>query len=229
MTIEICVSLAVQKTSQVSSFVKKAESMGADLIEIRLDHLQSLDGIGRVIADANVPLIATNRQRKQSGEPDKHTQQKSKRISKLLEVARHGFSYVDVELATPKVESVIEELVDTGVKPIVSFHDFDRTPKIEKLMEIVHSEINVGADVCKVVTSAATVSDNIPCLFLASEMSRKTKIVCFAMGKEGVLSRVLSPLFGASFTYASLEEGLETASGQLSIRHLRKIYKCLGV
>jgi len=229
MTIQICVSLAVQRISQVSSFIRRAESMGADFIEIRLDFLRSLDGIGKVVDDSNVPLVATNRQHRQGKEQNKHTQLESRRIRKLLEAARHGFSYVDIELATPKVELVTEELVDMGVKPIVSFHDFDQTPEVEKLREIVHSEINVGADICKVVTSATTISDNISCLSLVSEMSRRTKIVCFAMGKEGILSRVLSPLFGAYFTYASLKEGLETASGQLSIHHLKKIYKYLGV
>jgi 3-dehydroquinate dehydratase type I len=203
--------------------------MGADFVEIRLDYLESLDGIGKAIADANVPLIITNMQHGQGKEQNTHTRLKSKRIRKLLEAARHGFSYADIELTTPKVELVTEELVNMGVKPIVSFHDFYQTPEVKKLREIVHSEINVGAGICKVVTSATTISDNISCLSLVSEMSQKTKIVCFAMGKKGVLSRVFSPLFGGCFTYASLKEGLETASGQLSIQHLKKIYKCLGV
>jgi 3-dehydroquinate dehydratase len=60
-------------------------------------------------------------------------------------------------------------------------------------------------------------------------MKEKTNIVCFAMGKKGVLSRIFSPLFGAYFTYASVNQGLETASGQLDIQRLRKIYSLLGV
>ncbi|MEM2960941.1 MAG: type I 3-dehydroquinate dehydratase, partial [Candidatus Bathyarchaeia archaeon] len=60
------------------------------------------------------------------------------------------------------------------------------------------------------------------------EMSKKTNLVCFAMGENGLLSRILSPLFGASFTYASLERGLETAPGQITISELREIYRRLG-
>jgi len=226
VTINICVSLAVPEVSKIPPFIEKAESMKTDFIEIRLDYLKSFDGIEKVVDEANVPLIATNRQYEQGG---KRPQRESERIKTLLEIAKHGFSYVDVELTAPKIKSVTEELVEMGVKPIVSFHEFDETPRIEKLRKIVHSQINAGAEICKLVTTATKLSDNLSCLSLASEMNQKTKIVCFAMGKEGLLSRVFSPLFGAYFTYASLKKGFETASGQPSIQHLKKIYKCLGV
>ena len=49
------------------------------------------------------------------------------------------------------------------------------------------------------------------------------------MGKKGRISRILSPLFGANFTYASIKEGLETASGQLSIEQFKRIYSLLDV
>jgi len=224
--VPICVSIATQKVSDIPSFVRKAESLGADIAEIRLDYLKNLRGIEKGVKEVDIPLIATNRQLKQGG---KHPQKEDERIKKLLETAKCGFSYVDMELTTPKLESVIEELKENGIKTIVSFHDFDGTPKIGELREIVHSQIRAGADVCKLVTTANKLGDNLSCLSLASEMSQKTKIVCFAMGEKGVLSRILSPLFGACFTYASLKRGMETASGQLSIQRLRKIYRCLGV
>jgi 3-dehydroquinate dehydratase/shikimate dehydrogenase len=47
------------------------------------------------------------------------------------------------------------------------------------------------------------------------------------MGKPGVWSRVLAPFYGADFTYASLERGLETAPGQPSISELRRIYEMI--
>jgi 3-dehydroquinate dehydratase len=39
---------------------------------------------------------------------------------------------------------------------------------------------------------------------------------------------LLSPLFGAFFTFASLEQGSETASGQMSIQEMRTAYELLG-
>jgi 3-dehydroquinate dehydratase len=48
------------------------------------------------------------------------------------------------------------------------------------------------------------------------------------MGEAGKASRLLSPLFGAFFTFASLEKGDETASGQMSIGEMRTLYQVLG-
>jgi 3-dehydroquinate dehydratase len=44
------------------------------------------------------------------------------------------------------------------------------------------------------------------------------------MGPLGFASRILCPLFGGDFTYASIEAGKESASGQITAGDLRKIY-----
>jgi len=50
-------------------------------------------------------------------------------------------------------------------------------------------------------------------------------MVSFAMGHLGLVSRILCPLVGGYFTYASLGEGRESAPGQLTVGHLKKIYE----
>ena len=51
------------------------------------------------------------------------------------------------------------------------------------------------------------------------------KIVSFAMGDLGLISRVLCPLVGGDFTYASIEKGKESAAGQMTVEDLRKLYE----
>ena len=50
-----------------------------------------------------------------------------------------------------------------------------------------------------------------------------TPVVYFAIGKLGVPSRVISPIFGAEFTFAAMNEESRTAVGQLSIDDLRRV------
>jgi len=52
-------------------------------------------------------------------------------------------------------------------------------------------------------------------------------LAAFAMGEAGQISRILAPLAGGYFTYASLEEGKESAAGQLTADQLREIYGIL--
>ncbi len=49
-----------------------------------------------------------------------------------------------------------------------------------------------------------------------------------AMGPLGFASRVLCPLVGGYFTYASIERGKESASGQITVRELKKLYEMVG-
>lgn len=226
MKIRICTPITAKKTSEIPALIEKAEQMGADLAEIRLDYLESFDGIEKVVENAKIPLIATNRHHSQGG---KRKQNEDERVKILLKAADIGFQFVDIEATTPNLETLVKNFRKKGVKTIISFHDFNRTPNIEEMRKIVTFQINMDADICKLITMAKSLNDNISCLSLISEAGQKFPIVCFAMGKHGVLSRILSPLFGGYLTYASLETGMETAPGQISIERLREIYKCLGV
>ncbi len=69
------------------------------------------------------------------------------------------------------------------------------------------------------VTTARSLEDNLTVLRLISEFPG-VRLVSFAMGPLGVVSRVLCPLVGGDFTYASIEKGKESAQGQITVRDL---------
>jgi len=227
----ICVSLAAESPSDFPILIRRAEKAEADLIEIRLDYLNidasdAAKTLRELIKEASVPMIATNRQYEQGGH---RLQDENSRIQVLIQAAEAGFEYIDIELTVAEIESIVEKIRNSGAKLIVSFHDFEKTPSIQDMEKIIKSEIDVKAEICKLVTTARNVEDNIKCLLLVRNMSRSTKIVCFAMGQKGLISRVLSPIFGGYFTFASLKKSMKTASGQLSIDELKSLYGKLGV
>ncbi|MEM3692793.1 MAG: type I 3-dehydroquinate dehydratase [Candidatus Bathyarchaeia archaeon] len=222
----VCACVAQTSIKGVLRHIALAERLGADLVEVRLDYMASLDGIEGLPKASSLPLIATNRPKDQGGKCALHEHD---RLASLLMAAKHGFDYVDVELTVKGLKGIIHELKEYGAKPIVSFHDFEGTPPKERLKEIIAQELEAGAEVCKLVTMARDMADNLSCLSILAEEGKRMKIVCFAMGSLGFLSRALSPLFGAYFTYASLGKGLETAPGQWSLRDLKTFYKHLGI
>ena len=135
---------------------------------------------------------------------------------------------MDLELTTPSLRSAAEEVRRRGAKLIISFHDLRGMPSIRDLETVLRKALRFGPDVCKIVGTARSRRDNLTYLsFLADHAD--TDLVCFAMGRHGVVSRVLSPLFGGAFTYASAARGMETAPGQLTIGALREVYRMLGV
>jgi len=226
LTIKICVSVIPKTVAEALELVERAENQRADFIEVRLDSLTEHGKLSDIAGCSKAPLIATNRSAKCRG---KFRGSETKRKQTLLNAAGDGFEYVDVELFISKLENIISDIHGVGVKSIVSFHDFNQTPSLPQMEKILRKEIASGADVCKVVTTAKSVEDNLTVLNFVSKACKSAKTVCFSMGELGKISRLLSPLFGGFFTFASLEEGKETASGQPTIQEMRATYKALGI
>jgi 3-dehydroquinate dehydratase type I len=213
------VSILPKTTIEALGLVEKAEDAHADLIEVRLDCLEDHSELADLAAHGKLPKIATNMK------PLKNEAEKQV----LFDAARNGFEYVDVDLSNPKLTHLVKELNKLGAKPIVSFHDSNRSLSLAELNSVLEQEISCGADVCKIVTTAKRVEDNLIILNFTSAACSKAKIVCFAMGELGKVSRLLSPLFGGYFTFASLERGSETAAGQMTIQEMKAAYELLGL
>ena len=89
---------------------------------------------------------------------------------------------------------------------------------------MVRQQLESGANISKVITTARSFEDNLAVLQLVSEFPG-VRLIAFAMGPLGSMSRILCPLVGGDFTYASIEKGKESASGQVTVRDLARIYK----
>jgi 3-dehydroquinate dehydratase type I len=222
VTVRICVSILPKTVPEALRLIEKAEAAHAAFIEVRLDRLKDClenhRGLADLAAHGKTPKIAT----------DKTSRTETEHRQMLLNAAKSGFEYVDAELFTPQLEDLTRELKALGAKPIVSFHKLDGSLGISELNNILKREISSGAEVCKIVTTAKQMEDNLTALNFVSTASRKTKVVCFCMGEIGKVSRLLSPLFGGFFTFASLERGSETASGQMTIQEMKATYELLG-
>ena len=191
-----------------------------DLLEVRMDLIDA--GWQELVKHLEKPWIACNRSAREGGS---WKGSESKRIDELLGAIKLGADIVDIELSTPGVGKVVKE-IKNRTKCLLSYHDLKETPSLERMREIVRHQLAAGADICKLVTTARSFEDNLATLQLISDFP-ETRVVAFAMGAIGYTSRILCPLVGGDFTYASIEEGKESAPGQVTVRDLRKIYGML--
>lgn len=226
MTPKICVSILPETIAETLNFIEEIETQKADFIEVRLDRLKDNHKLADISKHTKTPLIATNRSMECQG---KFVGSEIQRQKILLNAAKNGFEYIDIELNSPNLKDIVKNIHQLNSKPIISFHDFDKTPSLAKLHEVLKKEIANDAEVCKIITNAKRVEDNIIVLNFLAKTSKNAKMVCFSMGKAGKASRLLSPLFGAFFTIASFEQGKETAAGQLTAREMKIVYKALGL
>jgi 3-dehydroquinate dehydratase type I len=218
VNLRICASVLPKTLNEAQTLCRKAEEIHADFIEIRIDLLKADVKLEDLVADKKVQLIAADRSRR--NEVD--------RQAMLLRAAKSGFQYVDIDLSSSKLQNFINQAKMFGAKCVVSFHDQNKTPGIPELNRILEREVSSGADVCKIVTTAHRVEDNLTLLQFIQGAQVRKKPVCFAMGELGRMSRLLSPVFGSFFTFASLERGYETAPGQITVQEMRTAYEILG-
>jgi 3-dehydroquinate dehydratase-1 len=199
--------------------IKNIEPL-VDFYELRIDLIG--DGWRDVARHLKKPWLACNRRAEEGGnwrggEPA--------RIKELLKALELGAGIIDIELATPGLEKVVKE-VKGRAECLISNHNLKVTPSLKEMRGIIKRQIDAGADIAKVVTTASSFADNLAVLQLIRDFPQ-TRAVAFAMGAAGQISRVLCPLVGGYFTYASIEEGRESAEGQLTAVELRKIYVML--
>jgi len=187
------------------------------LYEVRIDLIGQ--GWAEVALKLGKPWIACNRRADEGGQ---WQQNEAERVEELLKASRLGADIVDIELRTQNLEGIVK-VIKNRAKCLLSWHELKKTPPFGELKEIIQRQLKAGADICKVVTSAQRLEDNFVHLKLIREFPQ-AKIVSFAMGPLGFSSRVLSPLVGGEFTYASIKKGKESASGQITVGELIEIY-----
>lgn len=191
-----------------------------DLFEVRIDLIG--DGWQEPAKQLNKPWIACNRRADEGGRWEKGEES---RIAELVKAVELGTDIIDIELRTKNLEHVIS-MIGKRAKCLLSCHDLAKTPSLNRMREMVQRQLTAGADICKIVTTAQSFDNNLTVLQLITEFP-KTRIVSFATGPLGLISRVLCPMVGGDFTYASTKIGKESASGQMTVRDLRKLYEMM--
>ena len=137
-------------------------------------------------------------------------------------------SHLAFDIGSSTLEELVNETELRGAKTVLSFHAFDKTPDLKEMQRVLEKQIRNRASIAKVVTTARELEDNLTIFELIERAKKRVNIVSFAMGEKGKSSRLLSPIFGAYFTFASLESGHETGPGQMSVQDMKAVYKIMG-
>ena len=220
----ICIPIMARNTSDALRKMAPASAFG-DLMEVRLDVMEAFD-LSEIIGAASKPVIITYRSEEEGGHGRAPY---GARVDYLKEAVRLGADFVDVEYAIPPEHRRLLFENRGAAKLILSKHFRNGTPPKEKLEDLFEKMAATGADVVKIVTHAGTLADNLTVLGLiplAEKMG--IGIIAFCMGPLGRISRVACPVLGGAVTFASIEKGQESASGQMPAKEMKMILEALS-
>ncbi|MBW2001467.1 MAG: type I 3-dehydroquinate dehydratase [Deltaproteobacteria bacterium] len=207
-----CIPIIARNTEKALKKIASADIM-ADMLEIRLDFMESFN-LQKIIKTASKPVLVTYRSVKEGGkgnsDPETHADY-------IFTAIQEGANLVDVELSLPlkwRGKSVI----------VISRHISEGTPSRDELGKIFSECAAAEADIVKIVTRAQAWEDNLRVLELIPKAhDRGIKIIAFCMGHMGRISRILSHLMGSYLTFVSLEEGQESAAGQITMIEMKRM------
>jgi 3-dehydroquinate dehydratase / shikimate dehydrogenase len=199
----VCVSVAARTVEELRR--KRDAAAGADLVELRLDHLDRPDAPA-AMEGRRRPVVVTCRAAWEAGS-FRGSEEERQRV--LESAVAAGAEFVDVEAAASFAADIIRLRRGRGV--VLSAHLYGDGPR--DIHERVASMRSTGAEVVKVAVEATALSDMLPLFDVAAHSSRQggNGHVLVAMGQAGVPSRVLAARLGNRWTYA----GDSVAPGQL--------------
>lgn len=202
------------------SFEKLIEIVSQfDLVELRLDLLKLTDDEYSELLKYSQKLIVTCRINNDNREYAQKSYEKA---------AAFGVRYIDIDLVeVNNFKSLIDNIENKNTGLIISHHDFDKTPDLKEIKNIVSKMEIMKPEIYKLCFKATGIDDIIRTLSVYG-LYPKNQMVAFNLGSIGSLSRVLALKAGAPFMYAAYNENSKTEMSQLTYSQLHELLKVIG-
>lgn len=212
---KIAVPIFQKDKDSVLKAAKNYIKRGADILELRIDGLTDPNPkvVKHIIEEINFPTIITNRIKSEGGFFEGSEEERVNILQKCSDIA----DYVDIELQTDL--KYINSIKNSGVKTIISFHDFKKTPPVDELLAIVKKEKKLG-DIAKIAVMPKNLEDTIIVLAI---LSRCKHTIAISMGELGSYIRTMASKFSSPITFAT--GGDITAPGQIDIETMKLMLK----
>ncbi len=215
---------AVLREKTVVLMVKVALKNNADVFEIRLDCLKDLRNLDK-LSLIKKPKIATCMPKWEGGFFNGSEKERLKLLSSVLDKVQ--YATIELNCKPPARAAFIRQAKSRGVKVIVAYHDFKKTPGVKKILQIIRREKKAGADIAKVAFTPKKHSDVLAVMEALASNESGLPVIALSMGERGKISRVVGPLLGSYLTFASVGRGRESASGQLTVGDLKAVLRLL--
>jgi len=199
---------------QMRAEMATAASLGAEMLELRLDYLQDVptaENLHALLDDTPLEVIVTCRPERQGG---KFRGDETQRLAILEASAQYEPAYIDIEMDVPADRA-------PRTRTIRSHHDLAGWPRD---IDAIAAELEqTDAAVTKLAFAAQGPQDALRALDLLRSASKPR--IALAMGEAGLVSRILAKKLGAFGTFAALSGGAESAPGQPTLEEMKNLYR----
>lgn len=233
---KICVPIVGKTKEELVDEITALKDISLDLVEWRVDYYENVEDIEKVKELlvslrkflSNTPLLFTFRSAKEGGEKEVSTSYYAQLIKEIA--ATSLVDLIDVELFTG--DEIVKDIVAfahaSGVKVVMSNHDFFKTPAQEEIVSRLRKMQELGADLPKIAVMPQNTSDVLVLLSATNEMVKnyaESPIITMSMAGTGAISRLAGEVFGSALTFGAAKKA--SAPGQIAVADLRTVLKIL--
>lgn len=229
---KICVPVTAKTKKEIWKEAEELKNHPFDMVEWRADFFEGLanpEEVQEVLKElrkilGEAPLLFTVRTKAEGGNVRMDTEEY---LQVNMQAVRSGMiDLVDVEILQGDdiAFMLVEAAHENNVKVVASNHDFEKTPKKEEILMRLCKMQEMEADIVKIAVMPKTERDVLVLLdatLAMKELHRNTPVVTMAMGKKGLISRLVGQMFGSAITFGSV--GAASAPGQIPAEALRTL------
>jgi len=191
-----------------------------DLVELRLDYFQQRDcfALKQIQKAFDIPMIFTLRSRKEGGVS---ILTEEERLLEIAQLATLEPDYLDIERDVSPAFITSLQSRHPNIKWILSHHRYEEA---SNHLDAIYAWMReVPAHLYKIALQAEDAIGVLRAMHWLK--NQKEKPILISMGEQGQTSRLLAPICGNAFSYASLPGEEAVAPGQLSITTLLSHYR----
>jgi 3-dehydroquinate dehydratase-1 len=232
----ICIPVVAEDKKQLLDQAAILPPLSPDIVEWRVDGYKGVEDTADCLAAltalraaiGDTPLIFTCRIEAEGGMQP--ISQKTRQALIQAAIRSGEIDIVDIELINDQafIDTVRQTAQDHGVKLILSYHDFKKTPPADRIVDKLKQAQGAGADIAKVAVMPTGYGDVLTLLeatLQARTEAVTTPLVTMSMAQEGVITRMAGGLFGSDITFAIGQAS--SAPGQIPIGDLRQAMSLL--
>ncbi|AGX87620.1 3-dehydroquinate dehydratase I [Candidatus Symbiobacter mobilis CR] len=228
----LCTPLVGCNREELAAELREIVPKRPDLLEWRADHFGDVGDVEAVIETAQairaaaptIPLLFTMRSVVEGGQPVALDDEQI--VALCAAVCAHaGIAWIDYEMRQPaeRIAAVRAVAQTHGVRLLLSFHDFGRTPSVEAMTAKFFLAQERGADVAKIAVMPHSIDDVLALLTATRHASKVLTIPVagMSMGALGALSRWMGWTCGSALVF--VVGASSSAPGQVRIEDMREV------
>lgn len=228
---KICAPIVGSSCDDVLRMAEAIYESAADMAEWRVDFYENfhdIDAVNETLAHikeilSEKPLLFTFRTAHEGGQKDISYE----KYCSLLREAAVNADMADIEVYR---SADIGELINSVKKSVLvvgSYHDFNKTPETDEIINRLKYMDSVGTDIPKIAVMPSCKMDVIRLMeasLCATEMLDKP-VITMAMSGIGLVSRVAAEFTGSAVTFGCI--GIPSAPGQIEVSNLKQLINAL--